>query len=344
MINKPGLAGIPRQNLKSRLKEAGFPVWRADQIYDELFNRRTRSIDEMSLIPKKLRQFLNKSVIFPSAVLAEKKISSDASIKAVVNLMDGSSAEAVWLPADSRHTVCISTQSGCAMNCSFCYTGSMGLDRSLEAAEIIEQIMLLQDISGQKANRVLFMGMGEPFATGQALFDSLSVIVDQKGMGIGQSKIIVSTVGMANGITRLGKEFPGVGIALSVGSAIERKREKIIPAQKTHPLERALKAIESLPSHRRRLTLEYTLINEVNDSPADITALIRAAERINARVNVISFNPWPKSEYSEPSEEKLQSFVSRIEREGIICTIRKPRGRDISAACGMLYRRMKENK
>lgn len=331
----------------SRIKELKVPAFRLEQIRRAIFDEAVSSYQDIKVLPAELRENLKATGPILSMQLHRVDVSGDRrAYKALLTLTDGKIIETVLLkPTPTRWTACISTQVGCAIGCTFCATGLMGLSRNLSPEEITDQVlfwrqyMRLEHREG-RLNNVVYMGMGEPFATYENTAESLRHLMDQKQFGIGARHISVSTSGLAPQIERFGAEFPQVNLALSLHSANDALRTKLVPINKAYPLARLTQAIKKYHSlAKRKVFLEYVLLKGENDTLEDAAKLIgwvKATGPLNLlHVNLILFNKT-QTPHEATQASNAQRFWSRIQESGIQVTMRQNLGRDIEGACGQL--------
>ncbi len=303
-----------------------------------VLQRGASSFDDMTDVGRDLRAALARDFAFPAFVPVRAERSADGTRKLLFALEEGRSIETVVIPDPPRLTVCVSSQAGCAMGCRFCATARLGLQRHLSAMEIIGQILAARRelASGERLSNVVFMGMGEPLANYDALVEAVRMLVAPWGLGVSGRRVTVSTVGLVPQLQRLVAETPA-NVAVSLTSTSNEKRDWLMPVNRRYPLETLMEACRTLPiAQRRRITFEYVLLSQVNDSPADASRLVRLLHGIRAKVNLIPFNPFPEAEFDTPSPAAVREFQQRLLAAGVNATVRTHRGRDIQAACGQL--------
>ncbi len=295
------------------------------------------SFEEMSNLPVSLREKLNESGNLFSSSLSSKEVSDDGTVKITVKLEDGHFVEAVLLEdASGRKTACLSSQAGCAMGCAFCRTGTMGLIRNLEASEIVEQMLILQNIYGRISN-IVFMGMGEPLENLENVRKAIEIFHHPEGLNIGLRKITLSTCGIISAMEDFISKGPAVRLAVSLVSADPVQRESLMPVTRKNPLPELKETLKRYQeTAKKRFTLEYVLLKGVNDSVKDAEKLRHFIGNLKAVVNVIPWNPAEGLPFEEPSEETVETFTERLENLGITVTRRFKRGRGINGACGQL--------
>lgn len=326
--------------LEALAASLGGQAYRGRQLYEWLYRRAALSLEEMSSLPLEFRRGLaGEGYAVGMPEIARAFPSRDGSVKFLLRLRDGEEIEAVLMP-DVRHdTLCISSQAGCAMGCTFCATATMGLRRHLTAGEIAGQVLAIRREKNLVSRRlnVLFMGMGEPLHNGEAVFPALRLMTDPLGMGIAPRRVTISTVGLVPAIERLAAEERRPRLAVSITAARDELRDSLMPVNRRYPLEALAAALESYPRRTREVvTLEYVLMRGVNDSPQDAAALCRLARRVRAKVNLIAYNEVPGLPYARPRDEETLAFQSMVREGGLPVFIRRPRGRDVAGACGQL--------
>lgn len=335
------LIGLNLQEIQSLLG-AGQPPYRARQVYDALYRRREFSPDGMSTLPLDLRRRLAEEHPVGIPSVSQRFDSADGTRRYLLELEDGRTVETVLMPEESRNTLCISTQVGCPVNCRFCLTALMGLERNLTAGEIVGQILLAASENGldpreAKVN-VVMMGMGEPLLNLPNVVKATRILTDPEGVGLSERRITVSTSGIVPKIAELGREEVRPKLAISLNASTEEQRRELMPITRKHHLKDLMDACRAYPLRSwEKLTFEYVLLGGVNDSDADARRVVRLLAHLNTKVNLIALNPGPGIPYRTPSPERVAAFQA-IVRRSVPCFLRKPRGRDIFAACGQLKR------
>jgi 23S rRNA (adenine2503-C2)-methyltransferase len=343
VATQPDLAGLTpedaREALTRHFAERGQPAYRVDQVLGWIFDRLALSFAEMTNLSRAEREGL--AAAFELTVLEPAKISrsSDGTAKHLWRLHDGELIESVLIPADRRLTLCISSQAGCAMACTFCATGWMGYQRQLTTGEIVAQYRgaraWARDNGYGDITNIVFMGMGEPLMNRKAVFPTLAIL--NRGYGVGARRITVSTVGVVPGILEMAAMPEQFKLALSLHAPNHELRQELIPLERKYPLPQLLDALREFDAAGgKRITFEYVMIDGVNDSPALADQLVGVIGEFNAFVNLIPFNPIPDTDWKPTRPEGLRAFAARLERAGISVAVREPRGRDIAAACGQL--------
>jgi 23S rRNA (adenine2503-C2)-methyltransferase len=358
---KPSLVGLSRVGLAQALGEIGVPErqrrMRVQQIWHWLYVRGAQDFDAMTTLSKELRAELPRHFTLARPEIAAEQVSVDGTRKWLLRLpgeLDGRThdVECVYIPDTDRGTLCVSSQVGCTLNCSFCHTGTQRLVRNLTPGEIVGQVVLARDRLGdwQRAaapagtepekrlvSNVVMMGMGEPLYNFEAVRDALNVVADGEGLSISKRRITLSTSGVVPNIVRAGEEI-GTMLAVSLHAVTDELRNELVPLNRKYPLRALLDACRNYPglSNARRITFEYVMLKGINDSLADARALLRLVKGIPAKINLIPFNPWPGSKYECSDWEQIEKFSEIIFKAGYASPVRKPRGRDILAACGQL--------
>jgi len=309
------------------------------QLYKWIFNRGIDDFTLMTDLSKDFRAMLQAKYIIDKLNIADKAVSADGTIKTLWQTHDNLYIESVLIPDDNRLTLCMSSQAGCPLGCSFCATGKLGFKRNLSPGEIYDQFLLTnKDLAESgKITNIVFMGMGEPFLNYKNLLATVEILTNQLGAGLSSKKITVSTVGLVNGIYRLAEDNPGLKLAISLHSAIEEKRVKLIPVAAKNPLPELKKAAVYY-AHKadNRVTFEYLLIKDINDSQEDAKALADFVRGIPCKINLITYNPVEGIEFDRPGDDSVIAFRDYLYPRTPAVTLRKSRGVDIAAACGQL--------
>jgi 23S rRNA (adenine2503-C2)-methyltransferase len=331
--------------LQTKLRGLAEPAYRAGQIMDWLYKKRAGGFEEMSDLPRALRAQLAEN--FPIGKLDVVRVlgSRDTTRKFLFRLDDGNLIESVLIPASpalygqksDRRTACVSTQVGCAYGCKFCASGLDGFSRNLRANEIVDQIIAIERVSGEKIDNIVFMGMGEPLANFDNVMRAIRILNAPWGLGIGARHITVSTSGLAPQIKKLADEPLQIRLAISLHGASDEVRNQIMPVNRRYNLETLLSACDYYVARKKqRLTFEYILIAGVNDTDEQAHLLARHAHRLAAKVNLIPYNTVQGLPWSRPSQNRQERFLSILHRHGIPATLRREKGGDIDAACGQL--------
>ena len=333
--------------LERELAALGQPAYRAKQVMRWLYEKRAKAFDAMSDLSPQLRAQLAEAFDFDQLTPVRTLGAKDTTQKFLFRLADGSLIESVLIPASpalygessDRRTICVSTQVGCAYGCKFCASGLDGFSRNLHAGEIVEQILRVEEISGEKINNIVFMGMGEPLANFKNLMRAIEILNAPWGAGIGARHITVSTSGLAPQIRELAAQPLQIRLAISLHGATDAVREQIMPVNRKFPLATLLDACEVWQSRKKqRLTFEYILIDRVNDTAEQARALATHAQRLDAKVNLIPYNTVEGLPWSRPSITRQDFFLDILKRARVQATIRREKGHDIEAACGQLRR------
>jgi len=336
---RPNLFGWTREELCAWVTALGQPPYRGTQLFQWLYERRVTLFEEMSNLPKALRVLLaQEAEIRLPRVAARVSSALDETVKYLFALEDGEYIESVLLREGSRTTVCVSSQVGCGQGCTFCATAQLGLKRNLTSGEIVGQIAAIEEEIGVgRVTNVVLMGMGEPLANYKNVMAALRILSSPDGLGFGARRITVSTSGLVPAIERFTSERLKVGLALSLNATTNEVRNLLIPSNRRYTLETVLEACRrwSLTTGRR-LTVEYVLIEGVNDSLEDARRLIRLLRPIPSKVNLIPFNPIANTDYRQPPMERVEAFQRALWDAHLVAIVRSTKGRDIAAACGQL--------
>ncbi len=345
------LVGLTREAIRGELEAAGFDAksakLRAKQIWHQVYHRGARAFDTMNDVSKADRIRLADRFVVDRPEIVEAQVSSDGTRKWLLRSPDAQDYEMVFIPDADRGTLCVSSQVGCTLNCAFCHTGTMRLVRNLTAGEIVGQVMLARDAlgewpsqpEGRMLTNIVMMGMGEPLYNFDNVRDALKIVMDCEGLGLSRRRITLSTSGVVPMMARAGAEI-GVNLAVSLHAVTKEVRDEIVPINRKYGIEELLQACADYPgiNNARRITFEYVMLKDKNDSDADARELVRLIRQYDlpAKVNLIPFNPWPGSTYECSDPDRIRSFSSIVFAAGISAPVRTPRGRDIMAACGQL--------
>lgn len=336
-----GILALDRRGLAEWLAAHHEPAYRTGQLLRWLYRHAADSYADMTDIPGELRTTLARQLPLARPLLVDRAVSRvDDTRRYLWRLPDGATVESVGLPASGRLTVCFSTQAGCAMGCSFCATGEDGLVRDLSPGEMAEQVRLVAEDFGTRASNAVAMGQGEPFANYDASLGGLRLMSDPDALGIGARHLTVSTCGLVSGIDRFASEPEQFTLAVSLHSALQPTRDQLMPAMRTQGLPRLREALSGYSTRtRRRVSLEYTLISGVNDSDAELDALVGFCAGLLCHVNLMPVNPADSQRYTRPPAERVSRFLEALAAAGVQATLRSERGGDINAACGQLSQR-----
>lgn len=344
-IEKKNLIGISRQELIAELEELGERAFRTKQLWHWIYHQGETDFTKMTSLGKTLRAKLKSHYMIVKPKIVNQQLSEDATHKWLLRASDGNEIETVFIPEEERGALCISSQVGCTLTCSFCHTGTQRLVRNLTAAEIVGQIMVARDSYNEwpsnghdrKLTNIVMMGMGEPLYNFDEVSKALKIIMDEEGISISRRRITLSTSGIVPLIERCGAEL-GVGLAVSLHAVKDELRDILVPINKKYPISELLDACRRYPgsSNARRITFEYVMLDGINDTASDAKELARLLSDIPAKINLIPFNKWPGVEYKCSSHHKIKKFSEILNERGLSAPIRMPRGRDIMAACGQL--------
>lgn len=341
------LVGLTKKEIKDSLRKLDIPDqqlnMRVNQIWGWVYNKGINSIDEMTTLSLDLREELKKYHNLERPQISDEQISKDGTKKWLLKFNDGSEVETVFIPDDERGTLCVSSQVGCTLNCTFCHTGTQRLVRNLTSQEIVSQIIIAKDSLSEwrqeprQITNIVMMGMGEPLYNFESVRDGILTISDDAGLSISKRKITLSTSGIVPKIKMAGDEI-GSMLAISLHATNNDLRNEIVPINKKYPIEELLEACRNYPglSNSKRITFEYVMLKGVNDSEAEARDLVKLISGIPAKINLIPFNSWPGSSYECSDWEQIEKFGDIVNRGGYASPIRTPRGEDISAACGQL--------
>ena len=335
------------------LEEKISPKFRAKQIYSWVYHKRVDSFLDMKNLPAKMREELEDKYTIYSAEIVSKQVSNDGSIKYLFKFHDGHTVEAVLLLMRDtqynedgsvkhlpKYTVCVSSQVGCKVGCAFCLTAKGGFIRDLSAGEIVEQILQIykdNDIDSNRRINIVYMGMGEPLDNLDNLAKAIKIFSNPDGLAISPQRQTVSTSGLSAKIDRLAKMDLGVNLAISLHAVDDELRQKLMPINKAYNIASIMDAVRNFPINlRKKVMFEYLIIKDVNDDLASAKKLVKLLNGIQAKVNLIFFNPYEDSEFQRPSVDDVRKFQEYLLNKGVICTIRESKGLDISAACGQL--------
>jgi 23S rRNA (adenine2503-C2)-methyltransferase len=359
---KTAIVGLTREKLRAALAEASVPEsqrrMRASQLWRWIYNRGARSFVEMTDVARELRTKLDEVFVIDRPEVVTEQISSDGTRKWLLRLAADESGrrheiETVYIPEEDRGTLCISSQVGCTLTCTFCHTGTQKLVRNLTPGEIVGQILVARDrlgewpadlarlaappAGGRFITNIVLMGMGEPLYNFDSVRDAMEIVSDGEGLSVSKRRITLSTSGVVPEIVRAGEEI-GTMLAISLHATTDEVRNRLVPLNKRYPIADLLAACRAYPglSNARRITFEYVMLRGVNDAPEDARRLVKLLRGIPAKVNLIPFNPWPGTAYECSEWETIERFADALNRAGYASPVRTPRGRDILAACGQL--------
>ncbi len=362
-LGRASLVGLTREELKAKLAAIGVPErelrMRVGQLWHWIYLRGVEAFDEMSNVGKGLRQALTDAYSLDRPEVVSEQVSKDGTRKWLLRMAStgpldkGAEIECVYIPEVDRGTLCVSSQVGCTLTCSFCHTGTQRLVRNLTAQEIAAQALVARDRlgdwpglappadafvpTGRSVSNIVFMGMGEPLYNPDNVIPAVAVLSDNEGLGLSRRRITVSTSGVVPQMERLGREANAM-LAISLHAVRDELRDVLVPLNRKYPIRDLLAACRDYPgvSNARRITFEYVMLKGVNDSDADARELVRLLKGIPAKINLIPFNPWPGTKYECSDWGRIERFSEIVFRAGYASPVRTPRGRDILAACGQL--------
>ena len=348
------LVGLTRDALQEALVTAGTPTkqvnMRLGQLWQWIYEKGVRDFEQMTNLSKDYRALLADHFVIAIPEVVSKQVSTDGTRKYLVRIAGGHEVETVYIPESDRGTLCISSQVGCTLTCSFCHTGTQKLVRNLTAGEIIGQVMLARDdlgewpapgrnpaTSARLLSNIVLMGMGEPLYNFGNVRDAMKIAMDPEGIQLSRRRITLSTSGVVPEIARTATEI-GCLLAVSFHATTDEVRDKLVPINKRWNIEALLEALRDYPkaSNSERITFEYVMLKGINDSDADAHRLVDLIKGIPAKVNLIPFNPWPGAPYERSSNNRINAFSEIVYQAGYASPVRKPRGEDIFAACGQL--------
>ena len=353
-VEKINLVGLDRPALVQSLANIGVPAaqsgMRTAQLWQWIYHRGVRQFEDMSNISKDFRKILTKQFEIKVPKPVRKLVSHDGTRKYLFRIADGSEIETVYIPDEGRGALCISSQVGCTLNCRFCHTGTQAWVRNLSVGEIVGQIMAARDDldewpkpgqapdSGQRQiSNIVLMGMGEPLYNFENVRDAMKIVMDGEGIGISRRRITLSTAGVVPGIARTGNEI-GCRLAISLHATTDDLRDRIVPINRRWNIAELFSTLRRYPglSNADRITFEYVMLRDLNDSDRDAKRLIELIRGLPSKINLIPFNAWPGAEFRCSQPDRIESFASIVRAAGYACPVRTPRGADIMAACGQL--------
>ncbi len=346
---RESLIGLSREDLAERLQDVGVPEdrlrMRAKQLWHWIYHRGAVEFGAMTTISGTLRAALAERHTLARPEVATEQRATDGTRKWLLRFVDGREVETVYIPEEDRGALCISSQVGCTLSCTFCHTGTQRMVRNLTAGEIVAQFLTARDAYGEwpsprgprMLSNIVMMGMGEPLFNYDNVAKALRIVMDPEGIALSRRRITLSTAGVVPMVERCGAEL-GVGLAVSLHAVRDDLRDELVPINRKYPIAELLDACRRYPgaSNARRITFEYVMLKGVNDSPAEARELVRLIAGIPAKLNLIPFNPWPGAPYACSSPEAIEEFAAIVNRAGYAAPVRAPRGRDIQAACGQL--------
>ncbi|MBV9583927.1 MAG: 23S rRNA (adenine(2503)-C(2))-methyltransferase RlmN [Alphaproteobacteria bacterium] len=339
------LVGVSREELAEEMARFGAEPFRARQLWHWIYHRGVTDFAAMTNLAKGFRERLAETYELRRPEISQALVSLDGTRKWLLHFDDAQEVETVHIPESDRGTLCVSSQVGCTLTCTFCHTGTQRLVRNLTAAEIVGQIMIARDAIGEwpstaedrQLTNIVLMGMGEPLYNFDNVAVAIKIVMDPEGLAVSRRKITLSTSGVVPMIERCGRKL-GVNLAISLHAVTDELRNTLVPLNKKYPIAELLDACRHYPgsNNARRITFEYVMLKGINDSPADAKELVRLLKGIPAKVNLIPFNPWPGAPYECSSNTAIKAFSDIVFAAGYSAPVRTPRGRDIFAACGQL--------
>jgi len=335
------LRSLPLPALEQLVAELGEPRFRALQLFRWIHRAGATSLEQMTNLPLALRERLTASAQLAPLTVAEQQESADGTRKLRLRCADGASIESVLIPRETKLTLCVSSQVGCALGCRFCATATMGLQRNLTAGEIVDQVYRANALrpADDRLTNLVFMGMGEPLANFESVATAIELLCAADGLDLSPRRITVSTAGLVPGIRELGHRLRQVGLAISLHATTDALRDRLMPINRRWPLAALFAALREYPlPRRRRITFEYVLLPGLNDSAGDVTRLCRLLDRLPSKINLLPYNPCrtDQPDLLRPRAEQLETFAELLRARGLTATVRHSRGLDIAAACGQL--------
>ncbi len=347
---RPDLVGMSREAMHDALVAAGAPEaqakMRVGQIWKWIYHRGARNFAAMTNLSREFRALLTENFDIARPEIVTRQVSADGTRKYLLRIAGGSEIETVYIPETDRGTLCVSSQVGCTLTCSFCHTGTQRLVRNLTPAEIVGQIMVVRDDLDDWArgpdekrlvSNIVLMGMGEPLYNTDAVRDAMLIAMDDEGIALSRRRITLSTSGVVPEIARVGREINCL-LAISFHATTDAVRDALVPINRKWNIAALLDACRSYPrlSNSERITFEYVMLKGVNDSDADARRLVKLIAGIPAKINLIPFNPWPGAPYERSDPDRIEAFAAIVNKAGYSSPVRRPRGEDIMAACGQL--------
>lgn len=342
---RQNIIGLNRQELSNRFLEIGLDLPLVKTVWTELYAKGATDFVQMQAVSRERQKRLAEHFTIGLPVISREHVSADGTRKWLLQLDDLNGVETVLIPQEDRGALCVSSQVGCSLSCSFCHTGTMKLTRNLTSSEIVGQILTARDALGEWGKKrrdylltnVVLMGMGEPLFNYDNVACALRIIMDPDGIAISRRRIMLSTAGVVPMMARVGREL-GVNLAVSLHAVRNDLRDVLVPLNRKYPLQELIRACRDYPAARnaRRITFEYVMLRDINDTDADARELTRLLQGIHAKVNLIPWNPWPGAGYEVSLPERIRSFAQIINDAGYSSAVRASRGNDIMAACGQL--------
>ena len=338
---KKDIRSYTKAELRDFFVDKGQQAFRGNQVYEWLWKKSAHTFDEMTNISLDTRAFLDEHFVINHIAVDDMQRSNDGTVKNAVKLFDGLVVESVMIPTDSRTTACVSSQVGCAMGCTFCATARLKKQRNLNPDEIYDQVAAINRESelyhGHKLSNIVFMGMGEPLLNYENVMKSIEMITSDEGLGMSPRRITLSTVGIPKMIKRMADENVKFNLAVSLHSAIDEVRSKMMPVNESSNLDDLMESLQYWHNKTgNRITFEYIVWKDINDNQEAIDALVAYCKRVPAKVNLIEYNPIDDGEFQQADPKMTDKYVFELERNNIIVNVRRSRGKDIDAACGQL--------
>ncbi|HYE08472.1 MAG TPA: 23S rRNA (adenine(2503)-C(2))-methyltransferase RlmN [Planctomycetota bacterium] len=334
----PDFYGMTQDEARAWAASIGLPAFRGQQLFEGLYRPTTTRFADIPGLPADLAGRLDAQHPLAPGQESRRQESRDGTVKSLIAMADGKLVECVSIPTVDRHTICISSQVGCAVGCTFCASGQRGVERDLTAGEIVYQVVHHARL--RPVTNLVFMGSGEPLFNYDNVVKAIRILAEPRGLGLGRRRFTVSTSGVPKRIRQLAEDEPQVTLALSLHAADDETRSRIVPINRRWPLADLLAAMDDYSTKvNRRMTLEYVLLAEANMTPEHADSLAAVARRYGAHVNLIPFNPVTETPHTRPTEEQVEAFVARLTTHGVNATVRGQRGADIDAACGQLKKR-----
>jgi 23S rRNA (adenine2503-C2)-methyltransferase len=342
---KLNLLNLDRKGMESLAVELGYKPFQGRNLFKWIHKHGAERFEGMTDLAKKLRHQLEQTAVIKPPEIIFEQPSFDGTVKWIMQLEDGQRIETVYIPEDNRGTLCVSSQVGCALDCSFCSTAKQGFNRNLSTAEIIGQVWLAASELGEARplSNVVMMGMGEPLANFDAVVSAMDIMQDDLAYKLSKYRVTLSTSGIVPALMKL-REVSDVSLAVSLHAPDNDLRDELVPINRKYPLETLIPACREFIAgdKRRKITWEYVMLDGINDTEKHAKALIRLLEGVPSKINLIPFNPFPGSGYSSSPPERVEAFRMRLKRSGLIATTRKTRGDDIDAACGQLVGKVQD--
>ncbi|MFP4620822.1 MAG: 23S rRNA (adenine(2503)-C(2))-methyltransferase RlmN [Bacteroidales bacterium] len=340
-ITKPDIRKMSEDELIYSFLERGEKTFRGRQVYEWLWKKGSTSFEEMTNLSKETRKFLSENFSIPRLSIHSKQTSNDNTVKFAFKTHDGHLTESVLIPSGSRATVCVSSQIGCKLNCTFCATGKIPFKRNLTQAEIFDQIMTVKNKANEMYNlslsNIVYMGMGEPLLNYEEVKASIELIGSEKSIGFSPRRITLSTIGLPEKIKQLADDQIRFNLAVSLHSALDETRTRLIPVNKKYNLEAIRKALQHFNQNTgKRITFEYLMLKDINDTLTEARALAEYCKNFPVKINLIEYNATGDPDFQKPNPQKLNDFKTFLESKNLVVNLRKSRGEDIDAACGQL--------